>query len=353
MGNRAEAGTCVATLVKMAVPLLQQAERLCPRTGPGAKPVYPDWWMAALIMIAVLHKKKTKSAQYRFLESNQELVFELLGGDRLPVRSRYCDRYLRAWKIYRVAIRLQGERAVAEGIAEPRHLVVDKSLLKAQGRVWHQRDRKKGKRPAGADPEASWTWSEHHDWVYGYSYEIVVTARGNTVFPLLASVGTASASEVRTFADKIDELPAQARTISADSGYDCNQYGEQIEYDARGRRTGRRFLCPGNPRNTKGRKLKPASNDRQARSRQRRQQRQKFLKSPVGRRIYARRSKTVEPFNEWLKGTFELNNRVWHRGLANNQTQMLAAIFSYQLLVRYNHRRGNHNGRVRWLLDAL
>jgi hypothetical protein len=32
---------------------------------------------------------------------------------------------------------------------------------------------------------------------------------------------------------------------------------------------------------------------------------------------------------------------------------MLAALFAYQLLVRYNHRRGHKNGQVRWLMDRL
>jgi len=32
---------------------------------------------------------------------------------------------------------------------------------------------------------------------------------------------------------------------------------------------------------------------------------------------------------------------------------VLGAIFAYQLLVRYNHRLGNHNGKVRWILDSL
>ena len=82
-------------------------------------------------------------------------------------------------------------------------------------------------------------------------------------------------------------------------------------------------------------------------------QRRQFLESRRGRRIYARRKKTVEPFNQWFKSLFELDARTWHRGLENNQTQILAAIFAYQLLVRYNHRRGNHNGQLRWILDSL
>ena len=61
----------------------------------------------------------------------------------------------------------------------------------------------------------------------------------------------------------------------------------------------------------------------------------------------------VEPFDEWFKSLFELDDRVWHRGLDNNQTQLLAALFAYQVLVRYNHRRGNDNGQVHWILDTL
>ena len=68
---------------------------------------------------------------------------------------------------------------------------------------------------------------------------------------------------------------------------------------------------------------------------------------------YARRGQTVEPFNDWFKGLFELDQQVWHRGLDNNRTQMLAAIFAYQLLVRYNYRRGNENGQVKWITDCL
>src|SRR5262249_19849172 len=90
-----------------------------------------------------------------------------------------------------------------------------------------------------------------------------------------------------------------------------------------------------------------------ARSRALREQRRRFLQSARGRRVYARRKKTVEPFNQWFKSLLELDGRVWHRGLDNNRTQVLAGVFVYQLLVRYNHRRGHRNGRLRWIMDGL
>src|SRR3712207_8854372 len=55
-------------------------------------------------------------------------------------------------------------------------------------------------------------------------------------------------------------------------------------------------------------------------------------------------------FHEWLARVFELD-RVWHRGLGNNRTQVLGAIFAYQVLLRYNHQHGNPTGQVKQILD--
>lgn len=355
MGRRAKVGTELEALVEMAVPLLREAEGNCPRKGRGDKPDIPDWVMAGLIMVALLKRRKSKSAQFRFLEEHRMEVGTWLGSSYFPSRATYFRRYRRAYQLYREAIRLQGERAIAEGVANAEHVAVDKSLLEALGPAWHKQDRQAGHIPAGVDADSTWGYSEHDGWVQGYSYEVVVTATpGTTVFPLLASVDVASSSETRTGPEKIKDLPEPVRTVAADSGYDSNELGELVEYDGRGRRTGRRFLCPENPRNNKRPKTKRGGADAsRAQSRQRRQRRRQFLQSYRGRHLYARRNKTVEPFNQWFKSLFELDQRVWHRGLGNNQTQILAAIFVYQLLVRYNHRSGNKNGRVRCIMDSL
>ena len=63
--------------------------------------------------------------------------------------------------------------------------------------------------------------------------------------------------------------------------------------------------------------------------------------------------KTVEPFTEWFKAKFELNERVWHRGLKNNATQIAVAISAYRLLLRYNCKNGCTNGAVQWILDTI
>ncbi|MBN1395402.1 MAG: transposase [Pirellulales bacterium] len=146
---------------------------------------------------------------------------------------------------------------------------------------------------------------------------------GNTVFPLLASVDTASAKETQTFDEKIDDLPDETDRVLADSGYDGNDVAERIEYDEAGRRTGRRFFCPENRRGSKRGPKEASPTPRDERHR-RRLQRRKYFKSRVGWRLYARRGQTVGPFNDWFKGLFDLDQHVWHRGLNNNRTQMLA-----------------------------
>jgi hypothetical protein len=356
MGKRATVGTCLASLVKLAVPLCQRAERERPRTGPGRKPDIPDWVLAVLIMVAILKRKKSKSSQYRFLDEHRRELEVLLGTGKFPARSTYFDRYRRAHRLFADAIKLQGQEAISEGILDPADVVPDKSLVAARGPLWHKRDRLKNRIPKGlrgVDRQSDWGCSKHDGWVQGYSFEVVVSATKNSiVFPLLASAGVASAKETTTFDEKIDDLPAAANNVAADSGYDSNHIAERIEYSAEGKRTGRRFVCPENKRGSKdqsGRKPVAPRNE----SHRRRLARRRFYRSRRGKSIYRRRSQTVEPFNEWFKSLFELEDRVWHRGLENNQTQLLAALFAYGVLVRYNHRRGNENGQVRWIIDTL
>lgn len=356
MGQRATVGTCLASLVKMAAPLCQQAERECPRTGPGRRPEIPDWVLAVLIMVAILKRKKSKSAQFRFLDEHHRELKGLLGTDKFPARSTYFDRYRRAWKLFQVAIEVQGRKAVAEGVVDPEAVAIDKSLIAARGPLWHQSSRRRNRIPKGlrgVDRESAWGYSQHDGWVQGYSFEVVVSATADcTVFPLVASADTASAKETQTCADKIDALPSATEYVLVDSGYDSNDLAERVEHDAQGRRTGRRFLCPENRRGGKRKPGDPLPKPRDARH-ARRIARKKFLKSRRGKRLYARRGQTVEPFNEWFKNLFELDHKVWHRGLDNNRTQLLAALFAYQSLIRYNHCKGHENGQVKWILDGL
>ncbi len=351
MRVRAMEGTCLAALVRMAGPILQAAKRQCPGIGPGRPPEYQDWQIGVLVIVAVLARRKSKSGQFRFLYEHRLHLMRLLKMRRFPARSTYFDRYRKIWPVLEAAIRVQGLKAIREGIADPTTVAADKSLIWAKGPQWHHGDRRRGVIPkglTGVDRDSTWSFSEYHGWVQGYSYEAVVTSgKKGVVLPILASADTANVSEHVSFGPKIAHLPTQTRYVLVDRGYDNASHDEAIEGDRHGRRTSRRFICGENRR--AGRSGKSVSSPRQ----RRRHRRIAFSRSPAGRRLSARRSQTIEPFNEWFKSLFELSDRVWHRGLANNRTQLLAAICGYQLLVRYNHRRRRPNGQVKWILDIL
>jgi hypothetical protein len=172
---------------------------------------------------------------------------------------------------------------------------------------------------------------------------VVVTATaGGVAWPLLASVGTASASEAATFGCKVGLLPEGTHHVTADNSYDVDDFRKGIEGDEGGRRAGRRLVCPENPRNGTGQKPGPA---------QKRRQRRRLLAGRRGRRI-CRRGRRVEPFHEGRARVFELD-RGWHRGPGNKRTQVLGAIFADQVPLRYNHQRGASDGQVKAIVDRL
>jgi hypothetical protein len=355
MSSNAKEGTCLAVLVQMAIPVCQQAEREHPRTGRGRKPEIPDWVMAVLIMVAILSKRKAKRAQHRFLQQHRGDLLAWMGIRRFPARSTYCDRYRRAHELFRHVIRLQAEKEVRRGEVDATTVAIDKSPVSSRGPRWGRHHQKRGRLPRGADSEATWTYSKHHGWIQGYAYEVVVTAGKNgPIWPVSASVEPASSQASDPSAEKLSRLPVRTRHALADSGYDRDALGETVEWDSRGHRTGKRFLCP--EINRRGnRKATVAHRNSRERSRHqaRRRERREFLESPRGRRLYARRGCTIEPFNEWFKNLFDLHACAWHRHLDNNRTQLLAALFAYQILLRYNRRVGRHNGQVQWILESL
>jgi Transposase DDE domain len=352
--RRTREGASLKALVTRAIPLCRKAEQqLLPRTGPGRPPVYPEWVMAVLIMVATAKKRKSKSAQYRLLDHRREELCRWLEMDEFPVRSTYFDRFRKAHYLFEIAIELHGEEAVKCGLADARLAAGDKSMIEALGPRWNKSDRERNripKRLRGVDRDSQWGHSKSRGWVQGYSYEVVVAAGDQgLVFPLLASVGAANASEAETFLPKADRLPASTEFVLADGAYDTAAIAQRVERTA-GKRS-RTFLCP-----VIARGKPPQGQSRSHVASPERKKRQQRMRTRTARKIYAKRSTTVEPFNDWFKGAFEMNDKVWHRGLDNNRTQLLAAIFTYQLLVReanHGRRKSLRNGQIRALLDAL
>jgi len=354
MDRPAKDGSHLVDLVQMAIAQCQAAQAACSRRGPGRPPVYEDWQIAVLIVVAISHKRKSKSSQWNFIIQHRSLLLELLKLARLPTRSTYFKRYQQIGPLYEKAIELQGKKALQEHVSRARVIAADKSLIPARGPQWDVWEQKKAERLPGTDTAAGWGCSSHDGWLWSYSYEVVVCATAKqVVFPLLASVHQGNSNEQRSLAGKIPLLPKSARYGLFDSGYDNNQRAEEMEYSRSGKRTGRRYLCPLQARCGKPAVGKTIQKGKRERGRLRRLERQRFYNSRWGRNLYSRRKKTVEPFNQWFKHLFELEDQVWHRGLDNNRTMLLAGIFCYQLLLRYSFRCGRRDGQIQWILDGL
>ena len=80
----------------------------------------------------------------------------------------------------------------------------DKSLFKAAGPVWHQKDRLNDHLPKGlrgVDKTATWSKSGYHGWVYGYALHLTSIRNG---FPILFEVLTANVNERKVLDTKKD-----------------------------------------------------------------------------------------------------------------------------------------------------
>ena len=96
----------------------------------------------------------------------------------------------------------------------------DKSLFKAAGPVWHQKDRLNNEIPKGlrgVDTTATWSKSGYHGWVYGYGLHLTTTHRG---FPVMFHVEPANVNERNVLDTKKEKLLDRGtRCIIADNGY--------------------------------------------------------------------------------------------------------------------------------------
>lgn len=96
----------------------------------------------------------------------------------------------------------------------------DKSLFKAAGPVWHQKDRVKHHLPEslrGVDKTATWSKSGYHGWVYGYGLHLTSIRNG---FPVMFHVLPANVNEQKVLDTKKDRfIEKGVRCIVADSGY--------------------------------------------------------------------------------------------------------------------------------------
>jgi hypothetical protein len=160
-------------------------------------------------------------AQWRWLMQHEEAL-AVLGWSRVPHRTTLSRRYKRLYPVLQAFIAFLGQtNSDLTPEMSTRHLNEDKSLFKAKGNVWHQRDRKQGRIPEklrNLDTDATWSKSGYHGWVYGYGLHLTSTQAG---FPVLLEVETATFSEKEALARKEETLlhQVQPQTVCGDDAY--------------------------------------------------------------------------------------------------------------------------------------
>ncbi len=159
--------------------------------------------------------------QWRWLMNHTE-VLQMLGWHQPPHRTTIARRYKALYQTIEAFVLFIGQYAadLSEQFS-PTDLVVDKSLFKARGPVWHQADRKAGKVPnhlRNLDTDATWSKSSYHGWVYGYGLHIICT---QAAFPTLITVQSASVSESFVIDKKAPEILTHLspKTLTADDAY--------------------------------------------------------------------------------------------------------------------------------------
>lgn len=206
--------------------LFEQLESFNTSVASASKPTvgrpqsYSDDWLIVLFAILTLKGIYCFKAQHRWLKIHLPEMprFNL---PTVPARGTLSRRYKQLACRLEAFIEFLGDLGMTL-IADASLEVVyqDKSLCKAKGPVWHQKDRNANRLPKGlraVDTDASWSVSKYHGWVYGYGLHLTVCPEG---LPLMSVADTACVSEKAILDQQIDKMLGQnVGYIVADAGY--------------------------------------------------------------------------------------------------------------------------------------
>ncbi|MGH2355364.1 MAG: hypothetical protein ACRDI2_10205 [Chloroflexota bacterium] len=147
-----------------------------PPARPRGRPrVYPDRLFLKALVIMVVKRLPTVGTLLAVLDEPTPEMRRLRGllteGGRFPCRRTWERRLAAIPATLPAQIGCLGRQLVA--VLDPwatagRAAAIDRTVLPANGGVWHQQDRAAGVVPhTSIDPEAPWTRSGWHGWVYG------------------------------------------------------------------------------------------------------------------------------------------------------------------------------------------
>ncbi len=266
------------------------------KRGRGHPKVYPDrLFLKALVIMIVRHLHTVHELLCVLAQPTSEMTLlrQLLMEQECFPSRRTWERRLQALPATLPAqIGCLGRYLVS--LIQPwaacgRAVAIDSTVLRSRGGVWHQKHREKGEIPhTSIDPEAHWTKSGWHGWVYGWKLHVVSVVAA-VWFPIAAVLTPANVADSDPAPDLHELCERDDRLLVA------TQYGRY-----------------------------PHTDD-----------------GVEVRRIFHKlRSRAMENFNEHFKGIFDGHGQVPTKGLLATQRFALGAIFVYQLALLYRFEHG-------------
>ncbi len=305
----------LVTLIKLVDRLPLPA--LPTKRGRGHPKVYTDrLFLKALVIMIVRHLHNVHELLSILAQPTAEMrrLHEVLSEHgRFPARRTWERRLKAIPDTLPAQIGCLGRHLIdliQPWAAYGRAAAIDSTILRARGGVWHQKHREQGELPhTSIDPEAHWTKSGWHGWVYGWKLHVVSVVAA-VWFPIAAVLTPANVADSEPAPDLLREVPAEVRFILGDRHYntpDLHQTCAQAD----------RLLVT----TQYGRYPHPDDG------------------VEVRRLFHKLRSTAMENINELIFGIFDGHGQVPTKGLLATQRFALGAIFIYQLalLYRFEH----------------
>lgn len=278
-------------------------------------------------------------------------------GERLPSRWTFDRRFqglpaLLSQLILTTGMLILAQLAEKAGLPQEKILelaVADSSLFKAKGNLWHVSQMAEGIIPAcgNIDVTAHWGKSGCKGWIFGFKLHLFVLVVGAVIIPFYALVTAANFPDNKGLMEMLKPVPAIVRRreeedekqdlvpLVADEGYDDGK------------------LRPAAAE--KGLMLRTPVKVGQSSSAERKEL-AAFHNSAKGRKLYHRRSTTIEPFIGQYKDVLALgddDNKLPVQGLERVRPLLLAGVLVMQLAIYDNLRQGRPPRQVKYLLLAL
>ncbi len=284
-----------------------------PPRGRGRPKVYPDrLFLKALVIMIIRHLHKVHellSVLAQPTPEMQKLRGLLTENGHYPTRRTWERRLKKLPESLPAQIGCLGRHLVA--MIQPwaqfgRAGAIDSTVLRANGGVWHKKDRENGEVPhSSIDTEAHWTKSGWHGWVYGWKLHIISVVAGIWM-PLAADLTPANVADNEAAPALIVEAPPEMRYLLGDLHYNAPNVQEVCEQQGRILVTSQYGPYPHTDDGVEVRRI-----------------------------FHKLRALAIENFNEHFKGIFDGHGQVPTKGLANTRRFALGAIFVYQLAILY------------------